>query len=149
LFHVFFSEGGIFFVDNIWLYGNIAISDIERFIMKTAKTRKRLRLSAADYRARAGVANALANANRLMIVEALARGEMCVCEMVELLGCDQSTVSKHLAVLKNAGLVEDRREGQWSYYRLACPCLNDLFRCIEGVISAKFRRESGRARGLG
>jgi ArsR family transcriptional regulator len=127
----------------------MAIFYAERTTMKTAKTKKRLRLSAADYRVRAGVANALANANRLMIVEALARGEMCVCEIVEMLGCDQSTVSKHLTVLKNAGLVEDRREGQWSYYRLACPCLNDLFRCIEGVISAKFRRESGRVRGLG
>lgn len=109
--------------------------------MKSANKRKRLRLTQADYRARAGVANALANANRLMIVDALAKaGEMCVCEIVEMLGCDQSTVSKHLTVLKNAGLVEDRREGQWSYYRLACPCLNDLFRCIEGVISSRLRR---------
>jgi ArsR family transcriptional regulator, arsenate/arsenite/antimonite-responsive transcriptional repressor len=96
----------------------------------------------ADYRIRAGVANALANANRLMILDALAQGEMCVCEIVRMLGCDQSTVSKHLTLLKNAGLVEDRREGSWAYYRLACPCIGNFFKCIEDVISSKLKRES-------
>ena len=109
--------------------------------MKTVNRRKRLRLTQADYRARAGVANALANANRLMILDALARGEMCVCEIVEMLGCDQSTVSKHLALLKNAGLVVVRREGQWAHYRLTCPCLSGFFRCIEEVISTRLRRQ--------
>jgi len=109
--------------------------------MKTAMKKRRTRLNPEDYRIRAGVANALANANRLMILDALARGEMCVCEIVEMLGCDQSTVSKHLALLKNAGLVEDRREGQWAHYRLTCPCLSGFFRCIEGVISARLKKQ--------
>ena len=75
-------------------------------------------------------------------------GEMCVCEIVEVLGCDQSTVSKHLTLLKGAGLVEDRREGTWVYYRLACPCLGDFFRCIEDVISARLRRQQDSLNGL-
>jgi ArsR family transcriptional regulator len=117
--------------------------------MKNAASKKPVRLSPEDYRIRAEVANALANANRLMIVDTLAKaGEMCVCEIVEVLGCDQSTVSKHLTLLKGAGLVEDRREGTWVYYRLACPCLGDFFRCIEDVISARLRRQQDSLNGL-
>jgi len=112
--------------------------------MKTAVMKKHIRARPEDYRARAEVAGALANTYRLMIVDALSQREMCVCELVELLGCDQSTVSKHLSVLKNAGLVEDRKDGAWVHYRLACPCVNDLFRCIEDVALSKLRRESER-----
>jgi ArsR family transcriptional regulator len=110
--------------------------------MKTARAARRARPNPEDYRIRAEVANALANANRLMIIDALGKkGEMCVCEIVDMLGCDQSTASKHLALLKNAGLVTDRRESQWVYYSLICPCVAGFFDCIEEVISSRLRRE--------
>jgi ArsR family transcriptional regulator len=117
--------------------------------MKTATKKRRTPLNPADYRIRAEVANALANANRMMIIDALARkGEMCVCEIVEMLGCDQSTASKHLALLKNAGLVTDRREGHWAHYSLICPCVANLFQCIEDVISSRLRRQQDSLNGL-
>ena len=103
--------------------------------MQKCNTHKPRRLSEADYRLRAGIAQALANANRLRMLDALAGGEKCVCELVEMLGCDQSTASKHLALLRNAGLVDDRRDGARAYYRLACPCVTGFFDCIEEVVA--------------
>lgn len=79
------------------------------------------------------------------MIEALKdRGEVCVCDLVELVGSDQSTVSKHLSVLKQAGLVEDRKDGQKSFYRLTCPCILDFFACTEQVLreNLKARQEA-------
>jgi ArsR family transcriptional regulator len=61
---------------------------------------------------------ALADPNRLRILSALAGGERCVCQIVELLGLSNSTVSQHLSVLYQARLVESRKEGRWMHYRL-------------------------------
>ena len=65
------------------------------------------------------VTKALADENRLRILLALRGGELCACQLIELLGLAPSTVSKHLALLKQAGLVELRKDGRWAYYRLA------------------------------
>jgi ArsR family transcriptional regulator len=108
--------------------------------MRTAKESRR-RPKTADYRVRAAVAHALGNANRLMILDALSERDRCVNELVGKLGCDQSTVSKHLAVLKNAGIIDDRREGARVYYRLACECVGRFFDCIEEVIAARLDRQ--------
>ncbi len=62
---------------------------------------------------------ALSDETRLRILALLAAGELCVCELMTTLQLPQSTVSRHLAYLRNAGLVEDRRQGVWMYYRLA------------------------------
>ena len=62
---------------------------------------------------------ALADETRLRLALALRRGELCVCQLVELVGLAPSTVSQHLSVLRHAGLVETRKEGRWVYYRLA------------------------------
>jgi ArsR family transcriptional regulator len=61
---------------------------------------------------------ALADGNRLRILMALAGGELCVCQIVELLQLAPSTVSKHMAILRQARLVDDRKQGRWVYYRL-------------------------------
>jgi ArsR family transcriptional regulator, arsenate/arsenite/antimonite-responsive transcriptional repressor len=61
---------------------------------------------------------ALSDANRTRAVMALADGELCVCQLIELLQLAPSTVSKHLSVLCQAGLVQARKEGRWMYYRL-------------------------------
>ncbi len=60
----------------------------------------------------------LADETRLRILNLLTRGELCVCDLMATLELPQSTVSRHLATLRNAGLVEDRRQGVWMYYRL-------------------------------
>jgi DNA-binding transcriptional ArsR family regulator len=62
---------------------------------------------------------ALADINRLKIIKLLKEGELCVCELTAVLTTSQSTVSHHLSVLKNAGLIKERKEGKWSYFRLS------------------------------
>jgi len=69
-----------------------------------------------------------------LIVEELAQGEKCVCELQEMIGADISTVSKHLAVMKKAGLVTDEKRGLQVYYRLLSPCVINFFECVESVI---------------
>ena len=61
---------------------------------------------------------ALSDETRLSILALLQQGELCVCDLMAVLELPQSTVSRHLAYLKNAGLVEDRRQGRWMFYRL-------------------------------
>jgi ArsR family transcriptional regulator, arsenate/arsenite/antimonite-responsive transcriptional repressor len=65
------------------------------------------------------VLKALADENRVRILMALGPKELCVCQVVELLGLAPSTVSKHIAILKSAGLVDSRKDGRWMFYRLA------------------------------
>ena len=76
------------------------------------------------------VFKALGHPARLTMVVALTEGEQCVCELQRLVGSDTSTVSKHLAVLKQAGVVQDRKEGLWVYYRLRTPCVRQLLDCF-------------------
>jgi ArsR family transcriptional regulator len=89
---------------------------------------------------RARVMKALAHPSRLFIVDELSHGERCVCELTEMIGADVSTVSKHLAVLRDAGLVLDDRRGQQVFYRLRVPCILNFFGCVEAVIT-----ETGRS----
>ena len=85
------------------------------------------------------MAKALAHPSRLLMLDALQQGEMCVCELTELVGADQSTVSKHLAILKNVGLVTDRKDGAMCYYRLQAKCLGGFFNCFESVLKANLK----------
>ena len=88
----------------------------------------------AQMEARAKVMKALAHPSRLFIVDELSRGERCVCELTEMIGADVSTVSKHLALLKRAGVVLDERRGQQVFYRLRVPCILNFFGCVEAVL---------------
>ncbi len=94
------------------------------------------------YEMRARILKAMAHPSRLMMVDAMnERGEICVCDLVELIGSDQSTVSKHLSILKQAGLVEDRKDGQRSFYRLARPCVLSFFECVEQVMEENLKAQ--------
>ena len=86
------------------------------------------------YRKQARVLKALANDSRLMIVDRLRESECTVSELTELVGSDQSTVSRHLSLLRAHGIVEDRREGNNVYYRLLIPCVLDFFACASRVL---------------
>ncbi|HSN55529.1 MAG TPA: metalloregulator ArsR/SmtB family transcription factor [Candidatus Sulfomarinibacteraceae bacterium] len=96
----------------------------------------------AQMAARARVMKALAHPSRLFIVDELSRGERCVCELTEMIGADVSTVSKHLAVLKKAGVVLDERRGQQVFYRLRVPCILNFFGCVEAVLDEVDRRDA-------
>ena len=94
----------------------------------------------ALFEARAEIVKALAHPSRLFIVDELSKGERCVCELREQIGADMSTVSKHLSVLKNAGIVEDDKRGLQVFYRLRCPCVLRFFDCVENVLQENARR---------
>ena len=77
----------------------------------------------------------MAHPTRLFIVDELAkRGERCVCELTEMVGADMSTVSKHLALLKQSGIVQDEKRGSMVYYQLRVRCILDFFACVESVL---------------
>jgi ArsR family transcriptional regulator len=91
------------------------------------------------YEARAQVIKAMAHPTRLFMVDELAKGERCVCELRDMIGADISTVSKHLSVLKQAGIVEDEKRGLQVWYSLKVPCILNFFGCVEDVLKANVR----------
>jgi ArsR family transcriptional regulator len=96
----------------------------------------------ARYEARAGVIKAMGHPTRLFIVEELSRGERCVCELTEMVGADVSTVSKHLSVLKNAGIVQDEKRGSQVFYSLLVPCVLNFFSCVESVLESRAKEQA-------
>ena len=87
--------------------------------------------------AKAKIFKALGHPTRLMIVEKLAKGECCVCELVDMVEADYSTVSRHLSVLKEAGIIQDDKRGQKIFYCLKFPCVINFNECVENLLRAK------------
>lgn len=87
--------------------------------------------------AKANVLKALGHPTRLWLAEQLADGEKCVCELAASIDADFSTVSKHLSVLKQAGVVSDEKRGKQVYYKIKVPCILNYLPCIEAVIRAQ------------
>jgi ArsR family transcriptional regulator, arsenate/arsenite/antimonite-responsive transcriptional repressor len=110
-----------------WLYCQI--------IMDKQKT--------ARQKSRALVFKALAHPSRISIVEALVEREHCVNELTDLLGIDASTPPRHLAILRNAGLVADEKRGACVYYRLQCTCVLTFIECVESIISHRADIDAG------
>jgi len=79
-------------------------------------------------------ARALSDTNRVRVLTFLRRGELCLCQIVGMLGLAPSTVSQHMSILTQAGLVAARKEGRWMYFRLprpgSSPCVRDAVRWI-------------------
>lgn len=86
------------------------------------------------YEARAKIIKALAHPARLLIVDELAKGSRCVYEIQQMVRSNMSTVSKHLSVLKNAGIVQNEKRGLQVFYSLRCPCVVNFFTCAETVL---------------
>lgn len=81
----------------------------------------------------AEVFKALGHPGRMAIVHALSAGEVCACDLATVAGCAASTTSRHLTVLRHAGLIADERRGQQIFYRLSCPCVLTFAECINRV----------------
>jgi ArsR family transcriptional regulator len=77
--------------------------------------------------------HAVADETRLRILDQLARGEHCVCDLCDALEAGQSRLSFHLKTLKSAGLLRDRRDGRWIYYSLNPDALEDLREAVGGL----------------
>ena len=86
------------------------------------------RLSAKD---RSVIVKAMAHPTRLLVMDVLTQGEKCVNELTNLAGCDVTTLSKHLALMKRAGLLQCEKRGVNVFYQIACPCFLEFFRCID------------------
>lgn len=101
--------------------------------------------------ARAAILKAIAHPARIIMLEALKAGELCVNDLHELLDVDQSVVSRHLAQLKRAGIVGERRAGTKIIHHLACPCILQALECTVGVLKSGPRRRAAapRRRGKG
>jgi ArsR family transcriptional regulator len=95
----------------------------------------------AHFEARARIVKALAHPSRLFIVDELSRHERCVAELTEMVGADMSTVSKHLSVLRAAGIVRDERRGAQVIYHLRVPCVLKFFDCVGEVMESVAEEE--------
>ncbi len=85
------------------------------------------------FKRQAEVFKALGHEGRMAIIHALAGGPVCACKLAEAAGCGLSTASRHLTVLKHAGLIADERRGQQIFYRLACPCVLTFADCLNRI----------------
>jgi ArsR family transcriptional regulator len=89
----------------------------------------------------ASIIKALAHPSRLFIVQELSKGERCVCKFTELIGADMSTISRHLAVLRNAGIIVDEKRGNQVFYSLKCPCVLEFLGCIDRVMQENVKEQ--------
>ncbi|MEK9142919.1 MAG: metalloregulator ArsR/SmtB family transcription factor [Nitrospirota bacterium] len=92
----------------------------------------------------AALFHALSDETRLALLDRLKDGEQCVCELTDAMKAAQSRLSFHLKVLKDAGLVEDRREGRWMYYSLSSQAIEELEDLVESL--KKAARSAGSTR---
>ncbi|HZH86055.1 MAG TPA: metalloregulator ArsR/SmtB family transcription factor [Brumimicrobium sp.] len=95
----------------------------------------------AKIEAKVTIIKAMAHPTRLLIIEELSRKEHCVCELTQMIGADTSTVSKHLSILKNAGIVSDEKRSQMVYYTLNMPCTLNFMSCLDKVIQERARTQ--------
>lgn len=87
----------------------------------------------SKYEEMAIVMKAMSHPTRLYILDLLNEKEHCVCELTDLIKADISTVSKHLSVLRNAGLVSSTKINNQVFYKLRCPCVLDFYNCMVKV----------------
>ena len=96
-------------------------------------------LSSKQLEIRAGILKAMAHPSRLLVLQALNNSEMSVAQLTELVGADMSTVSRHLAVLKGAGLLKTDKRGNQVFYQLTAPCVLSFFQCLDEVLASQFQ----------
>lgn len=104
-------------------------------------------MNTEEFKARARIMKALSSSVRLMIVDQLSRGERCMCELQPLFPMNKSTLSRHIAALKNVGIVSERREGVRCFLKLETPCILSIFECAMGVIRAEAKRQAKLVKG--
>jgi len=82
------------------------------------------------------ITKALSDESRLRALVAVKDGELCLCQLIQVLGLSPATVSKHMDILERAGLVERRRDGRWRFYRLARAGATPAARALEWILEA-------------
>ena len=108
-------------------------------IITNKKVTQMIKFEEAEIRAK--IIKAMAHPVRLIAIEFLKEGEHAFSEIFDLFQLDKSTVSKHLLVLKEAGIVSSRKEGADMIYRLDVPCVIDFFSCVTAVIESNVKKQ--------
>lgn len=88
------------------------------------------------------ILKALSHPSRLLMVEALGEKSYCVCELTAMVGSDTSTISKHLAILRQAGIVTDEKKGNQVFYNLRCRCVLDAISALIPLLEEKHKHYS-------
>jgi DNA-binding transcriptional ArsR family regulator len=96
----------------------------------------------------AEIARAIAHPLRVAILDFLKSGDQCVCDIAEFVGSERSNVSRHLAVMVNAGLLEYHKEGLKVMYKLKCKCVTDFFACAAKVVKQQVKENEKLLRAL-
>jgi len=99
-------------------------------------------MNVPEARMRADILKALAHPVRVLLVDELSRGDRCVSDLVAIADVDQSNVSRHLAQLKQAGIISERRDGARVMHHLQCPCILNAFACAVQVIREDAKRRN-------
>jgi DNA-binding transcriptional ArsR family regulator len=89
------------------------------------------------YKLKADVIGAAGHPIRLAVIDFLKDGEQCVCDIADHVDAQRSNVSRHLGVLLNAGIVDQRKDGLKMIYSLKTPCILNFMKCVEGVLRAQ------------
>ena len=100
------------------------------------------------YNVKAEIIAAVGHPTRLAVIDFLKGGEQCVCDIAKNVGAERSNVSRHLAVLLNVGIVDQRKEGLKMIYSLKTPCILDFMNCVEGVLRQRIREAKSLLRSL-
>jgi len=106
-----------------------------------SKSIKSIKATFREAEIRAKIIKAMAHPVRLMVIEYLRNGERSFSEIFDLFQLDKSTVSKHLLVLKEVGIVSSRKNGVDVLYNLEVPCVTDFFGCITAVIESNVKKQ--------
>ena len=91
------------------------------------------------YRMKAALVKAAAHPIRLAVIDCLRDGERCVCNIAKAVGAERSNVSRHLAVMTRAGLLDSRKDGLMVYYALRAPCILRFRACVEDCLKERIR----------
>ena len=83
-----------------------------------------------------GIMESLSDPIRINILELMMDGEICVCDIVNVTGLSQSKISYHIKILKDSGLISDRQEGRWVYYKLDLEVLSDIQNWMGNLINS-------------
>ena len=89
-----------------------------------------------------GIMESLSDPIRINILELMMNGEICVCDIVKLTGLTQSKISYHIKILKDSGLISDRQEGRWVYYKLDLEVLSDIKNWMGNLIQSSSSKRS-------
>ena len=89
-----------------------------------------------------GVMESLSDPIRINILELMMSGEICVCDIVKVTGLSQSKISYHIKILKESGLISDRNEGRWVYYKLDLEVLSDIKNWMGNLIQSSFNERN-------